>query len=130
MKSIPGKSILKGHAQRLGIMIRIRNKNNYNGKGHYVGRPTPLGNPFTHHNKKTQAQFKVDTVEEAIERYLPWLEEQLESDNETSRMFFMLEEEYRKEGVLTLICWCYPDPCHADVIAELIVSRNLLEDAD
>ena len=35
----------------------------------YIGRPSILGNPFTHLETDTLAQSKVDTVEDAINEY-------------------------------------------------------------
>tara|TARA_Y100000034_G_scaffold135898_1_gene209683 strand:- start:240 stop:569 length:330 start_codon:yes stop_codon:yes gene_type:complete len=106
-------------------MIRIRNKKTYDGDGTYVGRPSPLGNPFTHLKRDTKAEFKVDTVEEAIDEYRKWLRNKIynEPESEAAQMFFDLEEFYYLTEELTLLCWCWPDPCHADVIAELILER-------
>jgi hypothetical protein len=34
----------------------------------------------------------------------------------------------RERGQLTLVCWCAPEPCHVEVIREIIMS--MLEGAD
>jgi hypothetical protein len=40
-----------------------------------IGRPSPLGNPFSH-LKESTAQFKTDTVEQAVRAYEEWLPKQ------------------------------------------------------
>ena len=100
-------------------MIRVVNKKTWTGKGHYIGRPTALGNPFSH-LPRSHADIKVATRDESISRYRGWLLEQLDSDNPASRMFLDLLREYEETGELTLICWCKPLSCHGDILAEFI----------
>lgn len=66
----------------------------------YVGRPSKWGNPFV--------IGKDGTREEVIDRYERWL--LLES-----RLVGDLEELRGRD----LVCWCAPEPCHADVLMEL-----------
>jgi hypothetical protein len=74
----------------------------------YIGRPSKWGNPFTHREDGTLAEFKVDTVEEAVEGYRTWVQGHPE-------LMAALPELKGK----TLGCWCKPGPCHGDVLAEL-----------
>lgn len=76
----------------------------------YVGRPSKWGNPFTHLKKDTQAKFKVKTREEAVENYRQWIEW---GGGGYLRKY--LEELRGKD----LVCWCAPEPCHADVLLGL-----------
>lgn len=90
----------------------------------YVGRQmpgipaSPLGNPYR--------------GDGAIESFRAWLrrsygayvrqgdaapQEAWAAGRELER----LAEVYRAEGALTLACWCAPEPCHADVIADAVV---------
>jgi hypothetical protein len=96
-------------------MITIENKKIYTGDGFYIGRPSPLGNPFPvdKHNSRSVV----------IEKYRGWLIERLKSINPTSKAFNILLEHYKKEGSLTLICWCAPLQCHGEVIRDLILER-------
>ena len=78
----------------------------------YVGRPSPLGNPFTvkQHGHGT-----------AIDLYKQWLNLQYSTNNrrvidELDRLAYML----KKDGEIVLSCWCAPKPCHADLIAQAI----------
>ena len=93
-------------------MIKIENKRTYKGGGEYVGRPSPLGNPF-----------KIGNVdgdrEEVIRKYKAWLRRNITNKSVANELGRLITK-YRKEGHLTLICWCAPLPCHADVIARYI----------
>lgn len=73
----------------------------------YVGRPSKWGNIFSH-KEGTLAQYKVSTVEEAIEAY------------ETYIMFNdKLSSELHELKGKDLVCWCTPSPCHADILLRL-----------
>lgn len=74
----------------------------------YIGRGSIWGNPFSHMDG-TQAQFKVATREEAIEKYREWILTK-------PRLLDKLHELKGK----TLCCYCKPLPCHGDVLVELI----------
>jgi hypothetical protein len=100
--------------------IRIVNKRAFKGDGQYVGRPSPMGNPFSW-MEGTLAEFRVASREESLCRYKDWLLEKLDTDNPTTRMFLMLLEELKTNECLTLICWCAPKKCHGDVIKELLL---------
>ena len=66
----------------------------------YVGRPTKWGNPY---------RIGIDgSREQVIAKY----REMAEATFSTADL-----EELRGK---TLGCWCAPEPCHADVLAELV----------
>lgn len=76
----------------------------------YIGRPSKWGNPFTHlKDKKTKAEFTVETREEAIEKYREWILTQPQLMNSLHEL---------KNKILG--CWCKPQSCHGDVLLELI----------
>jgi len=93
--------------------IHVRNKRNYDGEGVYVGRPTALGNPFRIGRDGSRA--------EVVEKYREWLCEGLRGDNPCTAMFADLFDQVSETGELTLICWCAPEECHADVIREFLM---------
>jgi Domain of unknown function (DUF4326) len=62
----------------------------------YVGRPTKWGNPFVIGRDGTRG--------EVIARYAVYLH--------ASGLIDMIDE---LRG-LDLVCWCAPEPCHADVL--------------
>ncbi len=67
----------------------------------YVGRPGPFGNPFRIGAAQTRTQV--------IDRYRRWLLEQPE-------LVARVKAELRGKR---LGCWCRPQNCHADVLAEV-----------
>lgn len=75
---------------------------------HYIGRPGPWGNPFSHLGKSL-AQFRVYSREEAIQKY----EEYARNQPGLLVMIKALPED------AVLGCWCKPDSCHGDIIVKL-----------
>ena len=68
----------------------------------YVGRPSKWGNPY---------KIGPDgTREEVIAKYAEWLDGMVD----TGRLD--LDELIGKD----LVCWCVPEPCHADILMELV----------
>lgn len=96
--------------------IQIRNKKNYKGSGFYVGRPTPLGNPFKISDTLTR--------EESIKKYRDWLRRKVIEDNQNivrslDELFSFLVNNQN----ITLICWCSPEYCHAEVIRDFLLNK-------
>lgn len=99
-------------------MITVVNKYNTS-EGEYIGRPSPLGNPYTH-MEGTKAEFKVSSREEAVEKYRDWLYEKIRNKDravyeELTRLFYLA-----LNGDLKLKCYCAPRACHGDVIKEFL----------
>jgi hypothetical protein len=90
--------------------IIIRNAKYYDGPGVYVGRPSVLGNPFKIGKDGTT------TREDAIRRYDEWFNNQLQSSVQIEEAVIQCLSTLYKTKKLTLICWCYPKSCHADII--------------
>ena len=92
-------------------MITVGNRK-YNHTGEYIGRPSPLGNPFilgTDGDRKT-----------VVRLYKAWFMDQLigpstDFNKECDRLCNLAEQEHIK-----LICWCAPAECHGDVIKQFI----------
>ena len=69
----------------------------------YVGRPTRFGNPFELGRDGSRA--------DVIDAYRRWLAEPEQRE---------LRERVRRElRGRDLVCWCAPEPCHADVLLAL-----------
>lgn len=66
----------------------------------YIGRPSKWGNPFVIGRDGTRTQV--------IAKYRAWLLEQP----------VLMNSLHELRGK-TLGCWCAPQPCHGDVLAEL-----------
>jgi hypothetical protein len=73
----------------------------------YIGRGSIWGNPFSH-LRESKALFKVNSREEAIEKYTEWLLEQPHLLRKIATL---------KNKVLG--CWCDPLPCHGHILTEL-----------
>lgn len=78
----------------------------------YIGRGSPWGNPYSH-LEQSAAEWKVETREEAIQKYREWLLSQPE-------LMVRLKELKGKR----LGCWCKPDSCHGEVLLELLWSLS------
>lgn len=103
-------------------MITIQNAHTYKGEGFKVCRPSPLGNPYPVRRGTTRAR--------SIALYRLWLKDKMLSKNVVSKLLMSLVEIYREEGSLTLICWCVPLPCHAEVIRDHILEISNLMDIE
>lgn len=104
------------------IEIKVLNTHHLKDKlvGEYIGRGSPLGNPYSH-QEGTTALYKVATREEAIEKYRIWLKDQIYEENqEIINELERLTDLALYEGKLLLRCFCAPAPCHGDVIKDTI----------
>jgi len=101
-------------------MINVVNVKTYNGKGEYVGRSNAyyglegsvLANP---ENLKSESDRNAN-----IGRYEIWLKAKMESDTPQKQEVLRLRRVWRATGRLTLICWCAPRACHAEIIKRFI----------
>jgi hypothetical protein len=107
--------------RRTNNPIRVVNKKTHKGEGVYIGRPSVLGNPFSHLTG-TLAEFRVDTRDEAIDMYGEWIIDHIQSESPQRREIHRLVEIYERTGSLTLICCCAPKRCHGDVLARVIMN--------
>jgi hypothetical protein len=80
--------------------------------GVYVGRPSILGNPFK--------VGRDGSLEEVIAKYRVWLWGEIQKHGEVFNKLVELVE-LSKRGDLTLVCWCYPKKCHAEIIRNAIM---------
>jgi hypothetical protein len=88
----------------------------------YIGRGSPLGNPYTHLSSNNQASFTVHTREEAVACYEQWLHDQIyQKRNHTiiDALIKIADQARHPEGV-KLVCYCKPKSCHGDIIKRAI----------
>jgi hypothetical protein len=78
----------------------------------YIGRPGPWGNPWSH-SKFSAAEHIVDTREEAIRNYRNYLYSNPE----------LIEKARIELKGKVLGCWCAPQACHGDILAEVANSE-------
>lgn len=88
-------------------------------KGFRVDRATPLGNPFSHLDLAHTT--KCESRDQAIQEYRVWLKSELNKPNSPAYAYFLkLAQHLKANGSITLLCWCKPKACHADVIADAL----------
>ncbi|WP_448377652.1 DUF4326 domain-containing protein [Fervidobacterium sp.] len=98
------------------VRIEIWNKKRgFHGRGVYVGRPSIFGNPFPIQEGRTR--------EEAVRLYREYLRVKLAEGGELAKAVDRLVEAAKRHGRLPLVCWCAPQLCHAEVIAEVVAAR-------
>ena len=95
--------------RRDGVVIRVVNKRTAGSVEPgviriYIGRPSPLGNPFVVGRDGSRT--------DVIRRYRTRIADRPN----------LVEPLWRisQQGDLELECWCSPLPCHGDVLKELI----------
>lgn len=126
-------------------MINVVNKKDHTptSRDYYIGRGSLLGNPFSHNpNAKIKDnRYLCETREESIKRFRKYIEYHLkplkDSDDEYARktkkdVRKALNEIYRlaKSGGVNLVCYCKPEPCHGDVIREVVNDRLYYTEED
>ena len=82
----------------------------------YIGRPSPLGNPFHIGPHGTR--------EEVVRRYRRWLWEQIQDQDEAvgERLDSLLR--IAQQRPLELECHCAPLACHGDIIKSALFWMN------
>lgn len=96
------------------VAILVLNKRNSGSRGEYVGRPSPLSNPF-----KLEHESDRHVV---IAQYEVWLRQRIAARDkhvcdELNRLYVIA----RDTELLELVCWCAPKRCHADVIRKVLL---------
>jgi len=89
-------------------------------RGISVARPTVLGNPFVRGEDGTR--------EEVVAKYREFFAVELRRNQAVRAAGDRIVEQARK-GDVTLLCWCAPEVCHAEVIAEEVRRRLEPDDA-
>jgi len=86
------------------------------GVGHYVGRGSPLGNPFI---MIPHGEF---SREEAIRHHSNWFSQQVEQGNvQIISELRRLAKIAINDGELKIQCFCTPKSCHATTIKNLLL---------
>lgn len=98
----------------MAVKITVVNKH-HKQSGEYIGRGSPLGNPFPIDNTIGQTRKVV------IDRYSVWLKEQIAADNDRVCDELNRLVELTQKGELKLQCFCAPHPCHGDVIKQVLL---------
>lgn len=79
----------------------------------YIGRGSIWGNPFTHIQHGTKAEFVVHSRDEAIDKYEHYIRDKLQNNPE-------LWQELQKLEGKVLGCFCKPKRCHGDILVKIL----------
>ena len=95
------------------LTITVVNKH-HGAQGEYIGRGSPLGNPFPIDNAKGL------TREVVIKNYEEWLQRQIH--HKVPRVIDELQRlgDLVLQGPVCFQCFCAPQPCHGDVIKRVL----------
>jgi len=94
----------------------------------YIGRPSVLGNPYTHLKSSKASKYLVPTRDEAIASYEDYFYSRLK-DYEFSSELDLIMDMYENFGKVNLVCWCVPKSCHGDFI-KTYLEKQLLDSLD
>ena len=97
------------------MTIRVRNKNTWEKEAdefvEFVGKGSILENPYTSGcRRKLKDQYKQYLLE-------------LTGDSPEWQRILELKKIHETGEDLNLLCNCYPDPCHSNVISDAITGR-------
>ena len=97
--------------------------------GIYIGRGSPLGNPYSCKDG-TKAIYKSDSREESIEAFEWYMRERIDAGD--TSIIAELERIYAQARTSTeehptkLKCFCKPKSCHGDIIVKVIKEFHAL----
>lgn len=83
----------------------------------FIGRGSPLGNPYSHLSGPTLAEYKCKTRHEAVEGYKLWLTANiLLADKRVCEAMKQISKMAKEPEGVNLVCYCSPAECHGEVI--------------
>jgi hypothetical protein len=103
--------------------ITVRNRHHLkpeDEKGEYVGRGSPLGNPWAITPTRSRA--------ECIEIYEVYLRRNLEVEDPDIMREMVRLYEIAQQRPLFLDCYCAPQACHGEIIKKALLSCDEGED--
>lgn len=88
----------------------------------YIGRPSPLGNPFP--------MSKHASRDDVCDKYHDWFHKQIiNNDKLICHELTRLHAMGRINGVVRLGCYCHPLRCHGETIKDFMTdNQDLLEE--
>lgn len=113
-------------------MINVYNilHETHNGPNNYLicRGASILGNPYTHiKEKSTLASYVVRTRDDAIDRYSHYFDVMYSSNVAFKSLIDEIYTKYCNGEDVWLGCYCHPQRCHGDIIAEKLQRRLLKE---
>jgi hypothetical protein len=98
---------MKSYEELEKVKIFINNRKDTS-SGIYVGRGSVLGNPFVVGRDGDRT--------EVIRRYRVWLWAEMRKEGIVFQEIKRLLEIWQENGNIALLCYCFPKPCHAQII--------------
>lgn len=93
--------------------------NKYHGaKGEYIGRGSPLGNPFPLGNFVNR--------NDCVEAYKTYIVNAVVQNTEHGNMLrkeFIRLHKLAQQGPLNLVCFCAPLKCHGEIIKQILEEK-------
>lgn len=90
----------------------------------YIGRGSPLGNPFKIGEQSIAKHPHVLTREDVIAEYKPYIRNQIDRENQAVLGALNLIGHKCLDGQdVNLVCFCKPRECHGDVIKSIIEAK-------
>ena len=74
-------------------------------------KASPLGNPF-----RLQDHGKA-----AFQMYRVWLQQQIKLQERVYNELIQIANLHLKGEKIVLLCWCYPNMCHANIIKNAVI---------
>lgn len=123
------------------MIYRIKvTKNNSNGFGKFIGRPSLFGNPFS----RKKSNLLVVASDDPIKKYKTYLNKKVENQKEEiTNELNILYKKLKRDQKISLDCFCIDDEivfnetniikdfnnykCHGCVIAEVLMDRIINE---
>ena len=106
----------------------IEDHTNGDGFNYYIGRPSPLGNPFSHNGVKSVFKtLTFKTREEAVDAYGKYFDAAYGKNMELTKAFDEIYEHYKNGEDIYLQCFCKPKCCHGDIIADRLQRKLIME---
>lgn len=113
----------------MSISVKNKHKSAKEPNDIYIGRGSPLGNPFTHLDiEKTKAQYKCENRKQSIDNYEAYLRQKINDNdrivcNELNKIYLAAVA-----GDVNLVCFCKPKSCHGDIIKKIVEEKiNLVQ---
>ena len=90
----------------------------------YIGRGSPLGNPFFHKTSSFSDVTKVESREGAIKAFELYLHDEIGKKNKKIiKELNRIGNHILQGNPVNLVCFCKPKECHGDVIKKVILSK-------
>ena len=99
----------------VNLTIKVRNEKTWQREEdefvEYVGKGSVLENPYTNGcRRKLRDQYRKYLIE-------------LTTDSPEWQRIFELKTIHKNGKDLNLLCSCYPDPCHSNIISDAIAGK-------